>query len=265
MKRSLLHSPEHDATFDEIDSLLSYDPDTGLLHWKIARGKRPAGRVAGCKTKRGYVLLHMLGHMFQGHRVCWLLAHGEWPTLFVDHFDENRSNNRLSNLRQATHQQNLWNCSKTKGYYFHRQSGLFGARININKKTRLIGYFKTATEARAAYLEATKIHFGEFSVTNRLQFVASPPCDEAPALARPAASVGASHSVPLDDLTRSLPSGESDPSVRLDWASGGSAAATFDRHRMAVADNLNPCSQHRQPKHRQSEQDCYNASHEGVS
>ncbi|WP_433995906.1 HNH endonuclease [Bradyrhizobium genosp. L] len=40
---------------------------------------------------------------------------GEWPNGEVDHIDGNRDNNKLSNLRVVTRQQNCWNRGLGKG------------------------------------------------------------------------------------------------------------------------------------------------------
>lgn len=43
---------------------------------------------------------------------------------------------------------------KAKGYYYHKGNGKYMARFTLKGKTRYIGYYKTAEEAREAYIKA---------------------------------------------------------------------------------------------------------------
>lgn len=70
------------------------------------------------------------------------------PSMIVDHKDGDKLNNRLSNLRWATYQQNSRN-RQSKGYSCVGDK--FVACISFNGKSRYLGCFKTAEEARNAY------------------------------------------------------------------------------------------------------------------
>jgi hypothetical protein len=94
------------------------------------------------------------------------------PELEVDHINGNRIDNQKSNLRNCTHQQNIFNktnlWNNTSGYrgvslYY---SKYWVARITINVKISHIGTYKTAEEAAHAYdIKAVKC-FGEFAGLN---------------------------------------------------------------------------------------------------
>src|SRR6266700_4134664 len=87
--------------------LLSYDPGTGILCWRISKGKRKAGAVAECKSKDGYIAI---GHdRWAAHRIAWAIYYGEWPRQEIDHRDLNKSNNSIINLREANRAQNAAN------------------------------------------------------------------------------------------------------------------------------------------------------------
>jgi hypothetical protein len=77
--------------------------------------------------------------------------------LHIDHIDRNPLNNNICNLRMATRSENMQN-RNAKGCSFNKRANKWLARIIINKKYIHLGYFDTESEARAAYLEAKKIH-----------------------------------------------------------------------------------------------------------
>ena len=72
--------------------------------------------------------------------------------LEVDHIDRCKSNNSLDNLRMVTRSENRQN-NNAKGYYLHKQSQKWHARIKVDKKSINLGYYDTEEEAREAYLK----------------------------------------------------------------------------------------------------------------
>lgn len=63
----------------EIEDLLSYCPDTGVLRWKVARGRSRKGSIAGYDTGRGYVGVRVNGKFEYAHRIAFLLMTGKIP------------------------------------------------------------------------------------------------------------------------------------------------------------------------------------------
>ena len=97
--------------------------------------------------------------MLMLHRYVYELANGSIPEgLSIDHIDGNKSNNFLSNLRVVTHQQNQWNHTKAKGYYWARLANKWRAQIRVNGKNKKLGYYDTEAEAHQAYLSAKAIY-----------------------------------------------------------------------------------------------------------
>ena len=73
-----------------------------------------------------------------------------------DHINHITLDNRESNLRIVTCQQNQFNQRNPKGYYWHKIKKKYIARIKLNGKIIQLGRFLTPDEAHNAYLEAKK-------------------------------------------------------------------------------------------------------------
>ena len=129
---------ESDLTHEELLSILEYDKETGIFVWKVSNSNRAKkGKLAGGKRKDGYFRIQVNKNRYLSHRLAWFYCYKQWPTLFLDHIDGNPSNNSILNLREATHQQNLCNCSlaknsttKIKGVSYHKQHQKYRACIS---------------------------------------------------------------------------------------------------------------------------------------
>jgi len=94
-------------TMAELSALLAYNPDTGLLTWRVSPGRRcRAGSRAGTPNGNGYIRVKVRGRKHLAHRLAWVLTYGQWPENEIDHIDRNRENNRLANLREVTRCEN---------------------------------------------------------------------------------------------------------------------------------------------------------------
>lgn len=158
-------------TRERLHEVLDYNLATGVFIWKIQVGRKsPAGKIAGCKPKRGgYRHIQIDGEDIQMHRVAWFYVHGRWPEQYMDHIDRNRSNNAIANLREATPAQNRCNSvcqgrNKTglKGISFSKTMGQWHAQIAFNRQRQELGYFNTPEEAHQAWRDAAEKLHGDF-------------------------------------------------------------------------------------------------------
>lgn len=149
-----------------------YSPVTGLFIHKRSTARGIYNQVAGTKRPDGYIGIAINGQRWLAHHIAWYYIHNEWLDE-IDHKDGNRSNNRLNNLRPATRTQNNgnsngWGKRKKSGlprgvYYHPGDKTRFRSQIYVNYKAVHLGCFDTINEAEKAYIEAARIHFGEFA------------------------------------------------------------------------------------------------------
>jgi frataxin-like iron-binding protein CyaY len=89
------------------------------------------------------------------HRLIWIHHNGAIPERYeIDHIDQDKLNNSLSNLRLVSHSQNMINkpkasgkSSKYLGVHFNKQKNKWRGQIAINSKQYHLGWFKTEIEA----------------------------------------------------------------------------------------------------------------------
>jgi len=149
-----------------IKEYLSYNKDTGEFFRIKARFGLRVGDKAGSITNKGYIHIRFSGKSYLAHRLAWFFIHGYLPIKSIDHINGIKTDNRIVNLREVSHRQNMINQKmhrggKLPGCYYHRQSGLWNAKITTNKITTSLGYFKSEAEASTAYFAAVLSMAGE--------------------------------------------------------------------------------------------------------
>ena len=148
-----------DPIIQRLHEVLVYDPLTGSITWKVTLSNRGlAGKEAGqIHNVYNYRMIRVDKRMHRAHRVAWALYYGVWPKQTLDHINGIRTDNRLSNLREATMAEQAQNRKR------HPRDGLPGAHLNngrwvahiqVNRKQMHLGSFATAEEAHACYLKA---------------------------------------------------------------------------------------------------------------
>ena len=152
---------------------LNYDRTTGIFTWRVSNSKRvKIGNFAGYLNHNGYRQIkatingkpkHLLAH-----RLAWFIYYGELPNT-IDHINGMKDDNKITNLRSCTHQQNSFNTGKQtnnksgyKGVSWYNSRGSWRAQIHHNGKVIHLGYFNSAKEASEAYQTKAKELHGEF-------------------------------------------------------------------------------------------------------
>jgi len=158
---------------ETIQAFLSYDPDSGIftwnyrdLHWFKSLNSQSrwnnmhAGKFAGSvyRGQTGYQCIHIniMGKVLKAHRLAWTYITGSEPPAQVDHKDQDGTNNKWSNLRDANNL-NARNASKRKdntsgvsGVSRDKKSGKWVARtMDKHGKYKSLGNYTSIDDAAA--------------------------------------------------------------------------------------------------------------------
>lgn len=139
----------------------SFEYIDGKLYWKHnARGHFLKGKEAGQLNKYGYYYVVFKQKRYRLHRLIYMYHHGELPQ-FIDHIDNNPVNNRIENLRPATHKQNMQNMKKprsntsgVKNVSWSKAAKKWGVRMTIGNVHKHIGLFEDLELAELVAMEA---------------------------------------------------------------------------------------------------------------
>ena len=153
-----------------LEENLSYNPETGELHWKKNRhSHKIKGKRAGCLSE-GYWMIKIFGKSYGAHRLAYALYHKEQlsPDTLIDHIDRDKSNNRIDNLRKVDYVENgcnrktsRKNTSGHNGVHYAKKVNKWQARIVIEGRRVNLGFFDCKEDAITARLNA-EIEHGMF-------------------------------------------------------------------------------------------------------
>lgn len=120
-------------------SRLTYNPETGVFRWvdnnpcdrhPNSRHVKYAGEIAGGMTPKGYLRVGITAYGKRKqiflHRLAWFVSHGEIPRGEIDHFNQVKHDNCISNLRDVERFVN----QRNKGMYSRNTSGVTGVTWN---------------------------------------------------------------------------------------------------------------------------------------
>lgn len=159
-------------TKERLDELFAIDAGRGSVIWK----KPPlhhadlVGREAGTRSRYGYTQIRIDGRLYRRSRLIWFYVHGCWPAIEIDHENLAKADDRVDNLRDATHGQNMCNTpryrnnrSGAKGIDWRPAKKRWRARIAIAGKRTSLGHYESLPDAIAAREAALVNHHGAFA------------------------------------------------------------------------------------------------------
>jgi hypothetical protein len=133
---------------------LKYDSRTGEFYSK--------GRVVGNLQSKGYLQVCCCGKRYLAHRLAWFLVYGMWPKHQIDHIDNNKTNNRIDNLRDVLQSSNQKNrrlplaTSSTGHLGVVKRGNKYAAFIDSDGKQHYLGTHPSVEKAAIAYVHAKK-------------------------------------------------------------------------------------------------------------
>lgn len=147
--------------FDLLKNTLEYNPLTGKFTSLVNSKARKIGAVLGTISVDGYVVIRFNGKIVPAHRLAFLYMTGEWPPMFVDHIDRDRTNNKWENLRLADWTINNRNRSVQRnntsgvvGVSWDKISNKWYATICVDGKMIGIGRYTLKEDAISARKDA---------------------------------------------------------------------------------------------------------------
>lgn len=122
-----------DIPIETLRNYFNYYPESGVI-------ERAFGQFAGpisSLSKHGYIRTDFKGFNLQAHHLAWVLHYGKWPEDCIDHIDGDKTNNRISNLRELSHRENLANNPRYRATGIpagckRLESGKWTCRLHIN-------------------------------------------------------------------------------------------------------------------------------------
>jgi len=149
----------------------TFDYRGGELYWKktTALCKHPGMKAGHLFKGNGYCRVQINKKPYLIHRLVFLMHKGYLPRN-IDHIDGNRSNNKIENLREATHAQNSMNrkmpTTNKSGYKnvcWDKRFKKWSVNLHVNKKNIVIGQFDDLELAGLVAAEARDKYHGAFA------------------------------------------------------------------------------------------------------
>lgn len=164
-------APKNTISVSAVKDLLSYDAESGSFRRIVATSwNAPEGPLVGKLSASGYRTVRIGERSIFLHRIAWAIYYGSWPDFIIDHINGDRSDNRISNLRNASLNQNQHNqgirktnSSGVKGVSWCASKHKWLATICVKGKTIYLGRHDTIDGAADAYRMAALEFHGTFA------------------------------------------------------------------------------------------------------
>jgi len=165
----------------------SEESSTGLV-WRCDRGSNfVKGEEVGAIHSQGYYQMGFKNEIYKCHRVVYFICKGIDPEeKQVDHIDGNKLNNKISNLRLATNQQNNTNKNKQKnntsgvtGVGWCKSKNKYKSSIKHNSKLLNLGHFNKSDKDKAVAVRIAaeidpRLKDQEFRHSHNDEYIPSP-------------------------------------------------------------------------------------------
>ena len=143
-----LKKPQRKLTVERLKEMLHYDKETGVFTWKFGRKGVAAGMVAGtvhttpCGHRYRSIMIDGVRH--RASHLAFLYVHGSPAFPTIDHKNQDPLDNRIHNLRVATHSQQQRNSPQYRtnttgvaGVTWNKARGKFVAQIRKKRQENI--------------------------------------------------------------------------------------------------------------------------------
>lgn len=169
----MVNDSEYLEIVSRISSLIDYNPETGSMIWLKKESGRDwkrwnscrAGRECGTITPMGYRKIFFrpesgITFRIYCHRIVWFMFYGKLPDGVIDHINQDKSDNRISNLRDVPHRINMQNqkrrSTNTSGFMgvsWNKACKKWHASACILGKHHYLGLFDDLDEANRVIVD----------------------------------------------------------------------------------------------------------------
>ena len=146
-----------------------FDYKDGKLYWKLPRVGRAVGSIAGSQKPDGRRRIGFKRKDYLAHRLIFMWHHGYLPES-IDHINGDHSDNRIENLREAAHWQNMANSklhsnntTGVKGVYKHKKNQNWCVRVYRQNQLVYRKSFDNLALAELVAVEAREKYHGSFA------------------------------------------------------------------------------------------------------
>jgi hypothetical protein len=145
-----------------------FDYQDGCLVWKVNKGTAIKGSKAHANGN-GYLAIKLFGQPYLEHRLIWVW-HGNQLNATIDHIDGNPLNNKIENLRMASHSENMRNTkmrsdnkSGVKGVSWCKTKRKWKVQLWFGNKQHYLGRYDSLDMAKHSVETARLKHHLNFA------------------------------------------------------------------------------------------------------
>lgn len=155
-------------TDEELRARYAYDPETGTIFTKHARGRLTPTYLRSHENRYWKIRVKSGGKSkdIRAHQLAFFLAHNRWAEE-IDHVNDDGRDNRLVNLRECTRSQNTGRARRENSTGYRGVSySVKDKRYRAKCRHQWLGDFHSPEDAARAYDAAARRAYGEFARLN---------------------------------------------------------------------------------------------------
>lgn len=168
----------NDDLLPTVAGRVAYDSETGILLW-LPRSDEDAqapwwnakfawkqcGKICKSGYRRICFRINGKDNFISAHRLAWFIYYGRPPIGYIDHINQDKTDNRISNMREVTASINSRNMSMLStnssgvtGVCWNKARKAWRARAMTNGTRAFLGYFDDIETAKKAIEDFRSMH-----------------------------------------------------------------------------------------------------------